>query len=258
MLEEKNSVNNGAGESAVDEQHSAARTVVLHLLPGALITGFYTGAAPVVRSLGFPSLMAIFLAIACVLIPFELGYLLYRARKNGSTLGSVVLYRQPVPRGQFVALVVGLLAWSEICAVLLFPPLDGFLMENVFSWLPGWFFFAENFTQYSTAVLLVTWTFGLVVNGIAGPVVEEMYFRGYLLPRISRLGVWAPLLNTVLFSLHHFFTPWLNVSHIIGLLPMVYAVWWKRSIYVSMAVHVLGNAIPILLLLTGLLETGSS
>jgi hypothetical protein len=73
--------------------------------------------------------------------------------------------------------------------VLLFPPLDGFLMEKVFSWLPGWFFFAENFTQYSTAVLLVTWTFGLVVNGIAGPVVEEMYFRGYLLPRISRLGV---------------------------------------------------------------------
>jgi hypothetical protein len=59
----------------LDEQHSAARTVVLHLLPGALITAFYAGAAPVVRSLGFPSLMAIFLAIAFVLILFELGYL---------------------------------------------------------------------------------------------------------------------------------------------------------------------------------------
>jgi membrane protease YdiL (CAAX protease family) len=41
--------------------------------------------------------------------------------------------------------------------------------------------FAEDFTRYSTAALLITWTFGLVVNGIAGPVVEEMYFRGYLL-----------------------------------------------------------------------------
>jgi CAAX protease family protein len=76
----------------VDEQHSVARTVVLHLLPGALITAFYVGAAPVVRSLGFPSLMAIFLAIGFVLIPFELGYLIYQARKNASTLGSVVLY----------------------------------------------------------------------------------------------------------------------------------------------------------------------
>ena len=258
MLLDKNSVDHRAGDGAADEQHSAARTVMLHLLPGALITAFYAGAAPVVRNLGFPSLMAIFLAIGFVLIPFELGYLIYQARKKGTTLGGLVLYRQPVSPGQFVALVIGLLAWSGICAVLLFPPLDGFFMENGFSWLPEWFFFAEDFTRYSTAALLITWTFGLVVNGIAGPVVEEMYFRGYLLPRISRLGAWAPLLNTVLFSLYHFFTPWLNVSRIIGLLPMVYAAWWKRSIYVSMAVHVLGNAIPMLFLLAGLLGTGFS
>lgn len=128
----------------------------------------------------------------------------------------------------------------------------------MFSWLPGWFLFAEDFTRYSTATLLITWTLGLVVNGIAGPVVEEMYFRGYLLPRISRLGAWAPLVNTVFFSLYHFFTPWLNVGRIIGLLPMVYAAWWKRSIYVSMAVHVLGNVIPMLLLLAVLLGAGSS
>ncbi len=258
LPENKNSVDYGAGDSAVDEQHSVARTVVLHLLPGALITAFYVGAAPVVRSLGFPSLMAIFLAIVFVLIPFELGYLIYQARKNGSTVGNVVLYRQPVPRGQFVALVLGLLAWWGICSVLLFPPLDEFFIENVFSWLPGWFLFAEDFTRYSTAALLITWTFGLVVNGIAGPVVEEMYFRGYLLPRISRLGAWAPLLNTVLFSLYHFFTPWLNVGRIIGLLPMVYAAWWKRSIYVSMAVHVLGNVSPMLLMLAVLLGAGPS
>ena len=256
LLEERNGAIYGTGDSAVNEQHSATRTTVLHLLPGALITAFYAGAAPVVRSLGFPSLMAIFLAIAFVLIPFELGYLIYQARKNGTTLGSVVLYREPVPRGQFVALTLGLLAWSGICVVLLFPPLDGFFIESVFSWLPGWFFFAEDFTRYSTTVLLITWTFGLVVNGIAGPVVEEMYFRGYLLPRISRLGAWAPLVNTVLFSLYHFFTPWLNVGRIVGLLPMVWAAWWKRSIYVSMAVHVLGNAIPMLFLLAALLGPG--
>jgi uncharacterized protein len=62
----------------------------------------------------------------------------------------------------------------------------------------------------------------------------------------------------VFFSLYHFFTPWLNVGRIIGLLPMVYAAWWKRSIYVSMAVHVLGNVIPMLLLLAVLLRVGPS
>jgi energy-coupling factor transporter transmembrane protein EcfT len=62
-----------------DGQYSVARSVVLHLLPGALIIAFYALLAPVVRSFGFPSLMAIFLAILFVLIPFELGYLLYRS-----------------------------------------------------------------------------------------------------------------------------------------------------------------------------------
>ena len=242
------------GKGIADEQHSLARTVVLHLLPGVLMVAFYVLAAPLVRSLGFPSLMAIYLAILFVLIPFELGYLFYRARRNRSSLGSVVLYREPVPRAQFVALVLGLLAWSAVFYVLIYPPLDAFFIKNMFSWLPKSFFLAEDFSQYSTAALLITWVFGLVVNAIAGPVVEEVYFRGYLLPRISRFGVWAPLINTVLFSAYHFFTPWQNVGRIVGLLPMVYTAWWKRSIYVSMGAHVLGNVSVMLLLLPVLLR----
>jgi hypothetical protein len=232
-----------------DGQHSLARTLVLHLLPGALMVAFYALAGPVVRGLGFPSLMAIYLAILFVLIPFELGYLFYRARKTGSSLGSVVLYREPVPRAQLVTLVLGLFVWSSIFYVLVYPPLDLFFIENLFSWLPDAFFLVEDFARYSTAALVTTWVLGFAVNAVAGPIVEEMYFRGYLLPRLSRFGAWAPLINTVLFSIYHFFTPWQNVGRILGLLPMVYAVWWKRSIYVSMGAHVLGNVSVMLMLL---------
>ena len=123
----------------------------------------------------------------------------------------------------------------------------------MFSWLPDSFFFAEDFARYSTTALLITWVFGLVVNAVAGPIVEELYFRGYLLPRISRFGAWAPLVNTVLFSLYHFWTPWQNVGRVVGLLPMVYAVWWKRNIYVSIGAHVLGNVSTMVLLLPVLL-----
>jgi len=248
-------------DSAVDEQHSAARTLVLHLLPGVLIVAFYAAVAPVVMGLGFPALMAIYLGTLFVLIPFELGYLIYQARKNGTSLGTIVLYRQPVPKRQFVLLVGALFVWGIISYPIVLP-LDTFFMENVFSWLPGWFFepglITEEFTRYSTAALLITWIFGFIVNGLAAPVVEEMYFRGYLLPRISRLGAWAPLVNTVLFSLYHFFSPWLNVSRIIQFLPVVYAAWWKRSIYVSIAVHVLGNVAGSALLLFVFLEAGPS
>ncbi len=226
---------------------------MLHLLPGALIVVFYVLAAPIVRDLGFPALMAIYLAITFVLIPFELGYLIYQAKGSGTTLPSVVLYREPVPKGQFVALVLVTFVWSAICSVLLYPPLDEFFIQNVFSWVPEWFLLSEDFARYSTAALLVTWVLGFVVNAIVGPTVEELYFRGYLLPRISRLGAWAPLVNTVLFSVYHFFTPWANVGRIVALLPMVYAVWWKRNLYVGVVVHVLGNISTMLVLLPVLL-----
>jgi CAAX protease family protein len=241
-----------------NRQHSIARSVVLHLLPGALITAFYVGVAPVVRGLGFPSLMALYLAIVFVLIPVELGYLLYRARTEGVALSRVVLYREPVPRGQLVGLVLVTFIWASLIAMLLFPPLDTFVVDTFFFWLPDWFSPVEDFARYSSAALFITWAFGLLANGLAGPMIEELYFRGYLLPRIARLGRWAPVLNTALFSLYHFFTPWANIGRIVALLPMVYATWSKRNIYLGMAVHVLWNIGGMLLLLAAMIGSAGS
>ncbi len=84
-------------------------------------------------------------------------------------------------------------------------------------------FLTEDFTHYSTSGLQVTWLFGLVLSRVAGPVVEKLYFRRYLLARISRPGARAPHVNTVPFSLYHSFTPWQNVGRVLGLLPIVEA-----------------------------------
>ena len=74
-------------------------------------------------------------------------------------------------------------------------------------------------------------------NGIAGPVVEELYFRGYLLPRMPWSQGWTPLINALLFSLYHFFSPWQNITRIVAFIPLVYAVSWKRNIYLSLFTH---------------------
>jgi len=117
----------------VYEQHSVARTLVLHLLPGALVLAFFVAVAPLVaRGLGLPPAMAVYLASVFVLIPFELGYLIYQARKNRTSLGNIVLYRQPVLRGQFFALIVAVFVWGFIISPLVFP-LDFFVKENLFS-----------------------------------------------------------------------------------------------------------------------------
>ena len=87
----------------------------------------------------------------------------------------------------------------------------------------------------------------LVLNGLVGPIVEELYFRGYLLPRLDRLGRWAPLVNVSLFSLYHFWSPWQVAARILGIGPMVFAVRWKRNVYLGMLIHCTLNLISVLL-----------
>jgi inner membrane protein involved in colicin E2 resistance len=85
------------------EQHSLVQSIVLHLLPGVLILLFYIITAPLAEKLGFPSGTALFVAIGVVLIPFELGYLLYQGRKRNGTLSlkGIVLFREPMPWWQY-------------------------------------------------------------------------------------------------------------------------------------------------------------
>ena len=241
---------------ANNEQHSLWTSLILHLLPGALILLFFVAMAPVLRSLGFPSLLAQFLAVTFVLIPFELGYILYQAKKQNKTwsLKGIVLYREKIPIWQYVAVIPPLLAWALICFILISPPIDKYLIEGYFSWLPGWFFLHIEPEAYSKGALWLTWLVGVLFNGLAGPIVEELYFRGYLLPRVSRLKGWAPVWNVVLFSVYHFFTPWQNPARILALLPGTYLIRWKKNIYLGMIPHCLLNTTGMLLMLPLLLK----
>lgn len=81
------------------------------------------------------------------------------------------------------------------------------------------------------------------VLNIVVPIIEELYFRSFLLPRLPTSPRWAPLWSAILFSLYHFWLPWDVLGRIIALLPIVYAVQWKRNVYVSILVHCLLNSI---------------
>ena len=82
----------------------------------------------------------------------------------------------------------------------------------------------------------------MIVGCFAGPFVEELYFRGFLLPGMERYAKsWAWVLNVVLFSLYHFFSPWENPGRIIALLPLVFWVWRTRNIRFSIFTHILLN-----------------
>jgi uncharacterized protein len=236
--------------------HTISQTIALHLVPGALITAFYFLTAPLIIHAGYPALMSLLLAILLILIPFELGFLLYQGyQQNGRlSLKNVVLYREAIPIWQYFVFVPLLLGWG-IAAFLLLSPLDNYLIQSLFTWLPTWSISeTKGFDQYSQSTLRITFLMALVINGIAGPVVEELYFRGYLLPRIPFTRLWAPLINVVLFSLYHFFSPWQNITRIVAVIPFIYAVSWKRNLYLSILVHCSLNTLGQLLALAAVLR----
>ena len=201
---------------------------------------------PIGESLGAPSFLVLVLTAALLALPLELGILFWEAKRRNATLclKGVVLFREPLRARQYVLLPLVLLVWVGFIAAVVNPPIESAVVDSLFSWVPDVYFmqsFADNMSDYSRWILITAAVVLVLINGMIGPIVEELYFRGYLLPRISQLGWWAPLVNTVLFSLYHFFSPWQNPLRILAFAPVFYAVWWKKNIYIGIIVHCLGN-----------------
>ncbi len=241
------------------EQHALGKSVFLHLFPGFVFTVIYVFGVRYTVGNAVPPLFIFLMAGMSFLIPFELGFLLYQAKKRNRSfsLKGIVGFRNKIPKWQYIALPVLLLGWIFVVAMVVNPPLEKTIIGRFFSWVPKFYFLeslVDQMNQYSKSLLVVSAVLGALLNGIFGPVVEELYFRGYLLPRISRVGWWAPLLNSVLFSLYHFFTPWQNPLRIVALTPLFYTVWWRKNIYLGILVHCLMNLAGSLSLMAMILK----
>lgn len=241
-----------------EDQHSLLLSVVLHLVPGVLIlVAYLLIAAPLVQALGFPPYLAWVIAMCLALAPVELGLLLYLGRKkNGKvSLRGVVDYTEKPLKGSTLIGFITVLMIGLFIAAAILTPVDSFIYNHLFSWIP----FESTggasgyLAGYARSTVIITLELSLILTGMILPAIEELYFRGYLLPRLSRYGSWAPILNVILFSLYHLWTPWQFISRIGFFLPTVWVTWRKKDLRLSLWVHCLSNTIVQLLSLIAIL-----
>jgi membrane protease YdiL (CAAX protease family) len=233
-------------------QHSLLKSILLHILPGAFTTLVFVLIVPLLGPSGFPPLLAFLLAVLLVDLSLQLAVMLFEGKKlNGRlSLEGVILYREKVSWKTFALVFVA--AFVVVYALItLVTPLTTFLTRTLFSGLPQWMFLEEptQYAAFAKNAVIALFVFQLVLTGVALPWVEELYFRGYLLPRISRYGAWAPLLGGLFFALYH---GWQLYSFLTVLLlgtALGYLVWWKRDIRLSISLHVFANALTRLILL---------
>ncbi|MFD9894812.1 CPBP family intramembrane glutamic endopeptidase [Amycolatopsis sp. NPDC059027] len=225
------------------DRHSLPLSITLHLLPGVLIVAVYLLIArPLAKSIGYPPFLGWAIAMLLALAPFELGLLLWLGRRRNGRLSlrGVVRYRdKPLPRGKLVALVIPLIVWFLVVSFALMP-VDSFVYDLLFRWLPfegaggG---LTDGLAGYPHAVMVVALAACIPLTGLAFPIIEELYFRGFLMSRLSRLGRWAPVLSTVLFSLYHLWSPWVFLSRVVFFFPGPWFVWRKKDLRVSLGMH---------------------
>jgi chromate transport protein ChrA len=125
-------------------QFSRWSTILLHLLPGALIAAVYSLLVKTVSASGYPKVISISLAAIIVLLPFELGYILYRSKKELGTfsLWKMIPYREKVSLKDYIILVPLLFIWFGLMFTIT-KSLNSVLLNKVFYWLPHWYFLSE-------------------------------------------------------------------------------------------------------------------
>ncbi len=235
---------NGFDSATVSaSEHSTRTSVLLHVIPGLVATAIYLFAAQREAGQEASVIYSIFPAIMFGILPIELGILAYLGldRNERLSFDGIILYRKRMGLVQLVVYTLNLAVWAAFCLLFLSPPIEQFLIRTVFAGLPSWLLppatgLAEADPRRGTIIFGAA---AFVVNGFVGPVVEEAYYRGFLLPRIERFGLWAPLISLLLYALSHLYTPWQIPGRILAFLPLVYMTWLQQNVYLPMYVQVL-------------------
>ncbi len=215
------------------------RSITLHLLPGILSGTLYYLIRQPVLNRGYPPVMALIIALVVIIIPFELGYLLYRGKRSTGrlTLRGIISYRTALPWWQYLLYGGSVFVITGLIFTAL-KPVEKEIYRILFSWVPQLGTGLDG--TYGRPELIRTYTLFIIFVVILGPLVEELYFRGYLLPRMKGRGSYV--VHSLLFALYHTFSPWMVLTRTLGLLPLIYVVK-RKSIYIGIGVHILLNSI---------------
>ncbi len=237
-------------------QHSLPKSIFLHLFPGVLVLVFYLLMAPYLKSHGYPAVIGVLLGFLLIGIPTQFFIML---REGKGLLGyytykGVLYYMKKLSFRNYLLLTIVFIVYAVLIMGIA-TPVSGMIKETMFSWLPEWY------TSYdlgldqnsSRTILICSFLAFLLIDGILNPVVEEIYFRGYLMPRLSRFRFWSVVMHAFLFALAHFWQPWNLLQIFILVAPIYYVVWKTRSLYISIIIHCLANTIGAFLTFAPLL-----
>lgn len=234
-------------QSVKGKNLSIPRVLLLVFVPATVFTLAYYLLGNLQNAI--PSIMLFELLAIAILFPIELSVVLRASKKDHGNYNFKSAFENQDKPIWWKTILYGFLlfGWAGIMSATV-EKFEGALTSplsiKLSAVIPEYFNWnnIEYLKQYSGTIVLMTCVLYFVLNVIVGPIIEELFFRGYLTSKVSRLGVWAPVLITVLFSLYHFWLPFQNIFRIFIFLPAAVVAWKEKNIYIAIVFHCVCNA----------------
>jgi uncharacterized protein len=230
-----------------EEQLSMRKVLLLVFIPAILILFFFVGTAALLKEY-IPVYLCLLLAIIVILVPFEIAIIGIANKKEYGKFGLQAAFKRHEPMSIWKIIIKSFLlfAWAGFAFTFLQTRENLLLINSVFKFVPNFLYsttFIDQLVTYPKWIIALTCILNLIFNGLIGPIVEELYFRGYMMSRMERFGKATPFIVAILFSLYHLFTPWENITRIIALIPYHFYVWKDKNLYIGMLTHCACNLV---------------
>ena len=240
----RNDQNETRPSATVSSQLSVAQAAVMQILPGLLSLPVFAVIAFTLSQNGVPNIYALGIAILLIEVPVTWAIIIWRVRNEsdgGFSAAKAFPWHASIPWWQYLVIGLPIILFSMIMIAGIGPRIAGIILNSVFTWVPDWFVMRPDpaiFSSLSKEMLLALWVLILVAMVLVGGFTQELFARGFLLPRTEHLGRWAPALNALFFAILHTIAPWDWVGFFLMTLPWAYLVWWRRSVKIGLFIHV--------------------
>lgn len=235
------------------KQFNAYQVLLAFALPSAFAYAGFHGMLPALVARGVPSIVAwpmLASLMISILVVIAVWRMSVEARQLGVSVKDRMCLKSLSSRQWFIfmlVIVVGLaLAAAAGQLVEPFMKMTGLTVPD---YMPFFLNPAIDPMQASSDVLspgyplkgqvmvLVLFMVALLMIIFA----EELYFRAWLLPKMSRYGRWGWFMNAVLFALYHTFQFWLFPTILAGSLVWAFVIYRSKSIYPALLGHFIGS-----------------
>ena len=171
------------------EIRSTRKLIFLHLFPGIALSIMYIFFSKLGILAGYPKVVILGFSMIFSIIPIELGYLFYVAKKEEGSFNilKILGLKGKLKVKEFILYSLSLTIVGGILLIAL-KPLSKYLLKTIFCWIPSWYNFVQDMTLFSKNYIIIAILVSFFIFTLIAPIIEELYFRGFLLARMKWMG----------------------------------------------------------------------